>query len=84
MNRFLLMAGYNHYPSHGTGDWVKTYPTHSEARAVVSEFTVSRTITHGKKKGQIEKISSGYKIQEPNHEHDIYDWYEIVDLQDWL
>lgn len=31
MKRFLLLAGMNYYPSHGTGDWVDTFDTHEEA-----------------------------------------------------
>jgi len=31
MKRFLLLAGVNYYPWHGTGDWVDTFDTREEA-----------------------------------------------------
>jgi hypothetical protein len=54
MKPYLLISGYNYYPSSRTGDWIDCYETEEEARKKWEE------ILHN------------------------YDWYEIVDLRDWM
>ncbi len=76
--RFLLMAGDNHYPSAGTGDWIAVFASYEEAWAQVERIEVKRIITKGKRKGETEVVSTGWKIGET-----IYDWITIIDLRRW-
>ena len=76
--RFLLMAGDNHYPSAGTGDWIAVFASYEEAWTQVERIEVKRIITKGKRKGETEVVSTGWKIGET-----IYDWITIVDLHRW-
>ena len=52
---FLLIAGYDYYPSRDTEDWKGCFETYEDA---MKEFNSYR-------KNQ-------------------FDWYEIVDLRDWV
>jgi hypothetical protein len=72
------MAYNNHYPSAGTGDWIAVFASYEEALAQAERFDVMRTITKGKRKGETEVVSTGWKIGET-----IYDWITIIDLRDW-
>jgi hypothetical protein len=54
MKHYLLIAGYQYYPSRGTGDWVGCYEYESEA------------------------------IEKWNEISKFYDWYDIVDLREWM
>jgi hypothetical protein len=39
MNKpFLLIAGFNYYPSSGTEDWRGTYSTYEEAEAALKDI----------------------------------------------
>jgi hypothetical protein len=39
MNKpFLLIAGFNYYPSSGTEDWKGTYSTYEEAEAALKDI----------------------------------------------
>lgn len=62
MKKFLLIAGYNYYPSMGTGDWIYTFASYKEAKQQVSKIEPDR-----------------YRIG--NRE---YDWFRIVNLDDWI
>ena len=70
MKYFLLTAGAGYYPEAGTGDWVGCYESREEAVALVREVTTE----YGP------GISdSHYVIHNRKH-----DWYEIIDLRDWM
>jgi hypothetical protein len=76
---FLLMAGDNYYPGPGTYNWIDTYSSYDEALSKVSIIDHKRVITKGNKKGQQELMYQSYKINDKN-----YDWFEIINLQDWI
>ena len=76
--RFLLMAGDSYYPNAGTGDWIAVFASYEEAWAQAERIEVKRTITKGKRKGETEVVSTGWKIGKT-----IYDWITIVDLRRW-
>lgn len=57
MKPYLLIAGYNYYPSAYTGDWVACYATEEEAKE---------------------------KWEELSKDEYSNDWYEIVDLREWM
>lgn len=82
MKKYLLIAGHNYYPGRGTDDWKGTYETREEAEALITKKEPTyRVVTHGKKKGQtvIDNDRTGYTFNDSN-----YDWYEIVNLEDFL
>ena len=39
---YLLIAGYNYYPSADTGDWIACYETLEEANIVKDDFARNR------------------------------------------
>ena len=68
MNKpFLLMAGFDHYPSYETGDWIARFNTLEEAESVVHE---------------IDETKDSDYIYKYNIDGQLYgfDWYKIVDL----
>ena len=81
MNKpFLLIAGDNYYPSGGTGDWIGKFETREEIEKNVETRYLEYFFTKGPRKGQLkEKARLGVTIFGIK-----YDWYEIVDLRDWL
>ena len=83
MKPFLLIAGYGYYPSAGTEDWRDTYSTREEAEATVFQIANNDLYTKGSKKGQIKNTTYSYKIVDSKGESTV-DWYEIVDLQEWM
>ena len=83
MKPFLLIAGYGYYPSAGTEDWRETYSTREEAEATVTQIANHDLYTKGPKKGQIKNTLYTYKVTDSQGEATV-DWYEIVDLRDWI
>lgn len=79
MNFFLLIAGDAYYPQHDTNDWKKTFATKEEAEKAVSKIEHKEIVRSGKNKGKEVVVNTTYKIGESE-----YDWYEIVDLRDWI
>lgn len=79
MKYHLLIAGYNYYPQADTGDWIKTFNTREEAEATIIQERHYRTSLKGKNKGEQEQTHSSYIIDGTT-----YDWYEIIDLREWL
>ena len=79
MNWFLLIAGDCYYPQADTGDWIGCFPTFDAANSKVTLIEHKRTITKGKKKGEEELTHTTYIVNGRE-----YDWYEIVDLRDWV
>ena len=71
---YLLIAGYAFYPETGTGDWIECFETYGE---VINEVHTVVVPKYRSKKFGDEMVSK-YRIKG----HD-YDWYEIVDLNDW-
>ena len=79
MKTFLLIAGDNYYPQSGTCDWIGCYDTHESAANAVTRVPHFRTITKGARKGEQVEDWHSYRI-----DNRTYDWYEIVDLMDWM
>jgi len=79
MKTYLLIAGHNYYPEHGTGDWIKAFETEKDAEDVVETIEHHDFYTKGKNKGEIKSTFKRYKINDK-----IYDWYEIIDLKEWI
>ena len=72
---YLLIAGHQYYPSSGTGDWIAFFDTYEEAKEEAIAVIVPKY--HNKKFG--DEMVDKYSIRGAN-----YDWYEIVDLRDWM
>lgn len=85
MNRpFLLIMEDSYYPESGTRDWVGCFPTREEAESQVETKTVHEYFTKGKRKGEVKSSHSYYYKKNTEGEGRRYDWYEIVDLRDWV
>jgi hypothetical protein len=70
MKHYLLIAGDHYYPSSKTGDWIGCFSTREEAENnIFKEPFMHRGITLYR-----------YKI----NDHDYVDWYEIIDLEEWM
>lgn len=70
MKPFLLTMGYNYYPEAGTEDWKKCFETREAAEeAVLLKETYLGEPLHRQK--------CVYEGKE-------WDWYEIIDLRDWI
>lgn len=76
---YLLIAGDYYYPSADTGDWKGCYFTVEEAREQIEYIDHLQFFTSGKMKGQLKGNNITYKIGD-----DVFDWYEIVDLREWV
>jgi hypothetical protein len=72
---YLLIAGYQYYPSYGTGDWIGCFSTKEDAEEEVIEVVVPKY--RNKKFG--DGIVTKWSIRDME-----YDWYEIVDLREWM
>ena len=71
MKPYLLIAGYQHYPARADGDWIGCYETREEAKKMM-------THTPG-------LIHEWKVVKHPVYGKDhCVDWYEIVDLRDWM
>ena len=70
MKKFLLLAGENYYPGGKTDDWIGCFATREEAESVVIKepWEYKGTTLYS------------YKI----NGRDYIDWYEIVDLDEWM
>jgi hypothetical protein len=76
MNKpYLLIAGDQYYPSYGTGDWIACFGTYEEAKEEVISVIVPKY--HSKKFG--DEMVSKHSIRGSE-----YEWYEIVDLREWM
>lgn len=75
MKHYLLIAGNQYYPFAGTGDWIACFDTYEEAKKEVRGAIVPKY--HNKKSG--DEMVQKHSIRGTN-----YDWYEIVDLRDWM
>lgn len=75
MKFFLLIAGDTYYPA-CTDDWIGTYATREEARAEIEiKVTVYKDPAGLRGDYEDKKIyCKGEKV----------DWYEIIDLRDWI
>ena len=72
MNRFYLLTAHDHYyPEAGDHDWIDCYETYEQARTAVVEIEAS----HGGKK---------YQILKPNGKTIECDYFEIIDLREWI
>lgn len=86
MNKpFLLIAGLNYYPQSGTSDWIGCYETREEAESMVKKILIpKRVYLSGPRKGQVrddEKHIDFYVYFIDGYERD---WYEVVDLREWV
>jgi hypothetical protein len=81
MKKYLLLAGSCYYPRRGIGDWQGCFETIELAEKQIETTVEYDYFTKGPRKGEIKEGSARhyYKIG-----RDTYDWYEIVDLDDWI
>ena len=70
MKKFLLLAGENYYPGGKTDDWIGCFATREEA-----ENAVIKEPWEYKGETLYDKKING---------RDYVDWYEIVDLDEWM
>ena len=70
MKKFLLIAGQDYYPGRKTDDWVGCYSTKEEAESHITKTSLEY-------KG---RTLYTYKV----NDIDPVDWYEIVDLEEWM
>jgi hypothetical protein len=70
MKKFLLLAGQHYYPGAGTQDWIGTFETKEEAESHITKTSLEY-------KG---RTLYTYKV----NNIDPVDWYEIVDLEEWM
>lgn len=78
---FLLIAGDQYYPSFGVDDWIACFPDKESAMNTVTEVVhISQVIAGRGANKRVEEVKrSTWKIGSRE-----YDWYEIVDLRDWV
>ena len=70
MKKFLLLAGVSYYPGIKTDDWIGCFATREEAEnAVIKEPWEYKGETR-------------YHLK--INGRDYVDWYEIVDLDEWM
>ena len=75
------MAGDCYYPQSGTNDWVEVFETREEAESkVVKKQGPHDLFSKGPRKGQIKREGEWYYYIGERK----YDWYEIVDLEEWI
>jgi hypothetical protein len=79
MKKFLLIAGSGYYPQSGTDDWVGCFSSWDEARAQVKVEEIHEYFSKGPRKGQIKQTREQLFVN-GNEE----DWYDIVDLEEWM
>jgi len=79
MKCFLLIAGDDYYPSHRTGDWIGCFETYEEARSQVEVKTHHTYFTKGKNKGEIKYTYESCIVNGSER-----DWYEIINLREWI
>lgn len=70
MKKFLLLAGDHYYPRSGTDNWIGCFTTREEAENAIIKEPFEY-------KG---KTLYRYKTNDT----DYVDWYEIVDLEEWM
>ena len=81
MKFYLLTMGHYYYPQSGNKDWIGTFSSREEA---IDSFTV---VT--KERGTFDLNGIQYK-KEPEIQYlhintdKIYDWYNIIDLREWM
>lgn len=83
MKRFLLIAGDGYYPDYGTGDWVGCFETKEEAESQITKEYQIEYFKSGPRKGK-EKARREIRSVLKNGRKSEFDWYEIVDLNDWV
>lgn len=79
MKFYLLIAGASYYPQSGTSDWIGAFSSYEDAEVQVEKLVNHTYYQSGKKKGQIQFTECFYKIND-----NVYDWFEIVDLKEWI
>lgn len=79
MKYFLLIAGQGYYPQPYTEDWVGTFASYEEASSKIKTTEEHEYFSKGPRKGEIKSTRSRYTIDERE-----VDWYDIVDLRQWI
>ena len=79
MKKFLLIAGFGYYPGRGTDDWVDCFSSYEEAKSLIKEEEIHEYFSKGPRKGQIKETR--IKLFVDGKERD---WYDIVDLEEWM
>ena len=70
MKKFLLIAGEDYYPRGKTDDWIGCFSTREEAENTIIKEPFEY-------KG---KTLFRYKTNDT----DYVDWYDIIDLEEWM
>lgn len=84
MKTYLLIAGDRYYPESGDGNWIGCFDTYQEADNLVIKTPVPpQVFESGKRKGLI-KPNQGYIPPVCYINDRKYDWYQIVDLMEWM
>lgn len=69
MKYFLLVAGEQYYPDRGAGDWIECFESYEDAQMNVLKLE--------------DDSRHNYIINTPEGSRK-YDWYEIINLKDWV
>ena len=80
---YLLIAGDKYYPSSRTGDCIGCFETYEEAKKQVEVKVTHEYYTKGKNKGEIKSTHETYVVKGGIYGGRKYDWYEIVNLEEW-
>ena len=84
MKTYLLIAGTHYYPESGTGDWIGCYDSYEDANKEIAKIpTEPRLFLSGPRKGQVNP-NKRPKPEDIEIKGQKYDWYEIVDLMEWM
>ena len=71
MKRYLLVAGDHYYPRSGDGDWIAAFETYEEAFSLIEDARDKPGI-------------GDYIINYPLGAKVRCDWFEIIDLSNWI
>jgi len=79
MKKFLLIAGCSYYPDRGTGDWIGCYSSYEEAKELIKFEETYEYFSKGPRKGEIKETIKKLFVDGKDR-----DWYEVVDLEEWM
>ena len=84
MKPYLLIAGQQYYPDRADGDWIGCFESREEAESAVRTEKQTSLFLRGPLKGQVKEEWEEYRVKHPSYGDHRVDWYEIVDLRDWI
>ena len=79
MKKFLLIAGYGYYPQRGTEDWIGCFSSYKEAEELIKKEEIHEYFSRGPRKGEIKETREKLFVNGQER-----DWYDIVDLEEWM